>query len=325
MRILHLDAGREMRGGQWQALRLMEGLAAAGVEQTLLARAGSPLFQAALKAAGHSGWRVEPLSLGRAAMLAGRHDLIHAHDARGHTIGVIGAIAGRRPLVVARRVAFPVASKMAFKGAFNVVSRWKYSRANRYLAVSEFVKSVLMEGGVPGKRICVVYDGVPVLEQAHGPDVVAPANIGDPRKGATLAMEAARLAGVALKFSADLERDLRDAAIFVYITHSEGLGSGALLAMGAGVPVVASRTGGLPETIRHGETGLLVENDAGAIAAAIRQLMDGGDLARRMGEAARRTVLEKFTVDHMVRRTMEVYSQVLNVRQASRPVSPERQ
>ena len=45
MRILHLDSGREMRGGQWQALRLMEGLAAAGVDQTLLARAGSPLFK----------------------------------------------------------------------------------------------------------------------------------------------------------------------------------------------------------------------------------------------------------------------------------------
>ena len=40
MRILHLDAGREMRGGQWQVLRLIEGLAAAGVESTLLARRG---------------------------------------------------------------------------------------------------------------------------------------------------------------------------------------------------------------------------------------------------------------------------------------------
>jgi glycosyltransferase involved in cell wall biosynthesis len=163
------------------------------------------------------------------------------------------------------------------------------------------------------------------LDQAQGPDLVAPANAGDPRKGAPLVMEAARLAGVALNFSTDLERDLRRAAIFVYITHSEGLGSAALLAMGAGVPVVASRIGGLPEAIRHGENGLLVENDAASIAAAIRTLMDGGDLARRMGEAARRTVLEKFTVDHMVRRTMDVYSKVLDVGQPSRPVFPERQ
>jgi glycosyltransferase involved in cell wall biosynthesis len=312
MRILHLDSGKEMRGGQWQALRLIEGLAAMGVEQRLLARAGSPLFQAAQKAAHNIGLHVEPLGLARTAMLAGSHDLIHAHDARAHTIAAIAGIAVKRPLLVARRVAFPVRS------------RWKYSRAKRYVAVSEFVKSVLVAGGVPGERIDVVYDGVPILDQAQGPDLVAPANAGDPRKGAPLVMEAARLAGVALNFSTDLERDLRRAAIFVYITHSEGLGSAALLAMGAGVPVVASRIGGLPEAIRHGENGLLVENDAASIAAAIRTLMDGRNLARRMGEAARRTVLEKFTVDHMVRRTMDVYSEVLDVGHASRPVFPER-
>ena len=59
MRILHLDAGKEMRGGQWQVLRLIEGLAAAGVESTLLAREDAPLFTAARK----QGWRVQPLGL----------------------------------------------------------------------------------------------------------------------------------------------------------------------------------------------------------------------------------------------------------------------
>jgi glycosyltransferase involved in cell wall biosynthesis len=141
---------------------------------------------------------------------------------------------------------------------------------------------------------------------------VAPANADDPRKGAPLAVEAARLAGVELKLSTDLERDLRDAAVFVYITHSEGLGSGALLAMSAGVPVVASNIGGLPEIIRHGENGLLVDNTPAAIAAAVRQLVDNPAFAWRIGDAARRTVMERFTVDHMVRRTMEVYRQVLS-------------
>ena len=83
MRILHLDAGREMRGGQWQVLRLIEGLAAAGVESTLLARENAPLFAAVRK----GGWRVEPLGLSRTLMLIRCHDLIHAHDARTHTLG----------------------------------------------------------------------------------------------------------------------------------------------------------------------------------------------------------------------------------------------
>ena len=293
MRILHLDAGREMRGGQWQVLRLVEGLAAAGVESTLAARAGAPLDRAARA----GGWRVEPLGLARAAMLARRHDLVHAHDARTHTFG---AIVGGAPLVVARRVAFPAGS------------RWKYGRARHYIAVSEFVKRVLIAGGVPEEKISVVYDGVPLLEDAAGSRVLALANLDDPQKGAPVAVEAARLAGVDLLLTSNLERDLRQAAAFVYITHAEGLGSAALLAMSAAVPVIASRVGGLPELVRDGETGLLVENDPRAVAAALAELAGHPELARRMGQAGRRAVIENFTVDHMVRRTMEVYRQVLS-------------
>jgi hypothetical protein len=288
MRILHLDTGREMRGGQWQVLRLIDGLAAAGVESTLLARADAPLFTAARK----QGWRVEPISLTRAILMARRHDLIHAHDARSHTVG---AIVRRSRLVVSRRVAFAVGS------------RWKYSRAAHYLAVSEFVKSVLIEGGVAAGRITVVYDGVPILEH-QGPPMSLLAH----EKSAKLVGEAARLAGVELKLSADLERDLPHAGLFVYVTHSEGLGSGVLLAMSAGVPVIASKVGGLTEVIRDGENGVLVENTPEAIAGGIQRVLTDAAFARRLGAEARRTVRERFTVDHMVRHTMEVYRQVLH-------------
>src|ERR1035441_4343241 len=44
-----------------------------------------------------------------------------------------------------------------------VGARWKYARARRYLAVSQFVKNVLIQGGVPEDKISVVYDGVPLL------------------------------------------------------------------------------------------------------------------------------------------------------------------
>ena len=300
MRVLHLDAGREMRGGQWQVLRLIEGLAAAGIESILLARPGTPLYQTARA----RGWRVESWGFSKALWLARRCDLVHAHDAHSHSL----AIVGRAPLVVARRVAFPLRS------------RWKYRRAARFIAVSEFVKSVLVAGGVPEGKIAVVHDGVPLLELANGglPEPVprvkplAPANAADPRKGATLALEAARLACVPLEFSDDLERDLRQASLFVYITYSEGLGSAALLAMSAGLPVVASETGGLREVIQHGANGLLVENSAGAIAAAIRELVERPDFARQLGREARRTVETRFTCDLMVRRTMEVYREVLS-------------
>jgi len=123
--------------------------------------------------------------------------------------------------------------------------------------------------------------------------------------------EAARLAGIDLLLTGNLERDLPQAAALVYLTHAEGLGSAALLAMSAGVPVIASRVGGLPEVVHDRETGLLAENEPAAVAAAIGELAGDLAFARRLGEAARRAVVENFTVDHMVRRTMEVYRKVL--------------
>ena len=82
--------------------------------------------------------------------------------------------------------------------------------------------------------------------------------------------------------------------------------------MSAGVPVVASRVGGLLEVVRHCETGMLVENDAAQIAAAMHSLLDDPALASRLGEAARRDALTRFTVEQMVSGTLNVYRQVLS-------------
>ncbi len=75
--------------------------------------------------------------------------VVHAHDAKAHTLA---ALASRKTFVVSRRVAFPVKRTVA--------SRWKYRRATRYLAVSEYVAGELRKAGVPAAKIDVVYDGV---------------------------------------------------------------------------------------------------------------------------------------------------------------------
>src|SRR5262249_16206315 len=218
---------------------------------------------------------VEPLGLTRALAEIRCHDLIHAHDARTHTLGTL---LRARPLVVARRVAFPVGS------------RWKYGRARRYIAVSEFVKGVLMEGGVPEEEISVVYDGVPILEPSHGEEILRL------EKG---------------KAPADLELALQNAGAVVYLTDSEGLGSGALLAMSAALPVIASNIGGLREVIVHRENGFLVGSDPAEVYSALAELRGDPALARRIGEAARHTVMSRFTAPLMVQHTMEVYRQVV--------------
>jgi hypothetical protein len=288
MRIVHIDSGREMRGGQWQVLRLSEGLQAAGVETQLVARSGAPL----MAMAEDRKLRVAPLTMGSVREAA---DLVHVHDARSHALAVGLA---RAPVVVARRVAFPIGT--------GLVSRWKYRRAAHFIAVSEFVRAGMMERGIPGEKVSVVYDGVPLLAPAEcGCRILAPPPSAD--KPAELY----RQMGLDISFAKDLEADLKTASIFVYSSKSEGLGSAVLLAMSAGVPVVASKTGGIGEVIRHEENGLLVEGGPAVMAAAIRRLQMDRPLARKLAANGRRTVTEKFSVESMVRKTLEVYRRVL--------------
>jgi glycosyltransferase involved in cell wall biosynthesis len=68
--------------------------------------------------------------------------------------------------------------------------------------------------------------------------------------------------------------------------------------------------GGLPEIVEQRRTGLLVENQPAAIAATIGELKADPELARGLGRAARRRVMEEFTVGRMVRRTMEIYREI---------------
>ena len=169
-----------------------------------------------------------------------------------------------------------------------------------------------MAAGIPPNKITVVYDGVPLAEHTpEGRRIVAPATE-DPAKGRDLVQEAARLAGVEIHFSKNLEADLMDAAMLVYITRQEGLGSAALLAMAAGVPVVASRVGGLMEVVEDGESGILTDNSPAAIARALTRLAGDAELRRRLGARARRRVHEKFSVEAMVRDTLDVYRKVLS-------------
>ena len=86
------------------------------------------------------------------------HDLIHAHDARCHTLA--RSSCADAPLVVSRRVAFPVQRRFALEVR---------TRA-RYLAVSEFVEEgARCEAASREEKISVVYDGVPVLRSLrHG-------------------------------------------------------------------------------------------------------------------------------------------------------------
>lgn len=93
---------------------------------------------------------------------------------------------------------------------------------------------------------------------------------------------------------------------------SEGLGLVLLEAAASGVPVVATRHGGIPEAVRDGETGYLVaERDSEALAEALDALFSRDDVRRRMGAAARALARERFDLTLQTAALERLYAEVL--------------
>jgi glycosyltransferase involved in cell wall biosynthesis len=106
----------------------------------------------------------------------------------------------------------------------------------------------------------------------------------------------------------DVHERLTNAAVLVNPSYSESFGMTVVEAMACGIPVVATRVGGMQETVVHGETGLFVDrNDPAALAEAINQLLSDSTWRRALGRAGRERVLASFSWDRIAERTMDRY------------------
>ncbi|MCL4401857.1 MAG: glycosyltransferase [Acidobacteria bacterium] len=113
------------------------------------------------------------------------------------------------------------------------------------------------------------------------------------------------------------------ADLFVLPSHSEGSPNALLEAMAAGIPVVATSVGGVPEIARHGETALLVERgSAGQMAGAIERLLEDGDLAMRFRMAGPR-VTSTYTPEAYCRSVLTIYRQLLAAPEPAQPTGAE--
>jgi glycosyltransferase involved in cell wall biosynthesis len=106
----------------------------------------------------------------------------------------------------------------------------------------------------------------------------------------------------------DVGRLLSEASIFVLPSRSEAFPNGAIEAMAAGLPVVASAVGGLLDLIDHGRTGLLVEpGNPTALADALRRLLTNPAAAAQIGERARADVQQRYSFERMVKAFEDLY------------------
>jgi len=166
LRVVHVDTERTWGGGQRQLHALATAMQRLGHQSWVAARPGTLLSDAL----GRDGVPVVPLAPAfewdpvaagrlRALLRRVRPDVVHAHAA--HAVALSAVAIGRLPirLLVSRRVALPLRR--------NPLSRYKYGRPERFIAVSDRVRSVLRSCGVDAARIDVVRSGVDLARPAR--------------------------------------------------------------------------------------------------------------------------------------------------------------
>jgi len=136
--------------------------------------------------------------------------------------------------------------------------------------------------------------------------------LGDGDLRAVLEREVARLGLQEVVHFAGHRSDVADITnvydIAVLPSLQECMPFAALEAMALGKPVVASRCGGIPELVRDGSTGLMVERrNPGMLAGAILKLLESPSLARAMGDAGQQRVRAEFSVREMLEKTFALY------------------
>jgi glycosyltransferase involved in cell wall biosynthesis len=352
LRILMLNTEHGWRGGELQLMLLLRGLGSDVTTQTIC-QPGSPLAQA-LTASGCPSLPLPmrgPLHLSavgaiRRTLRNGAFDLVHAHTSHGHSLAALAGIGLGVPLVVTRRVDFPLK-----RGWF---SHWKYVTAVRhYAAVSHAVARVLVHGGVGETGVTVIHDGIDAERFPGTPSTLRAefslpagaiaigitAQLTDHKDHRTLldafaiierarndcwlfivgqgeldAQLKAQTATLGLRhvvftgFRTDIANILAGLDIFTLCSHLEGLGSSVMDAMHCGLPVVATRAGGIPELIADGVDGLLVGvREPAALAGALQRLAADPALRARLGAQARETARLRFGSATMVAAYQDLY------------------
>lgn len=223
-------------------------------------------------------------------------------------------------------------------------------KGHPFEAVSESTADDLVARGIPRKTIRVIYNGMDTefftpapdtrserplfayvgrLKRYKGVDLILQAFATLNRADSTLAVagagdyrdhleDLASALGIAdrVRFlgfiSAEEKRDLlRKAWASVFASPKEGWGLTNLETQASGTPVIASDSPGLRESLKPGETGILVPHgDIGALAAAMRRFADDPNLVKTMGAAGRRFA-GRFTWDRSADQTLAHLSQVV--------------
>ncbi len=173
--VLHINTARTWRGGEQQVLYLAQWLKSVKIDQLLVCRTGSEIERRADEA----GIPVMPMAIyGELDIFAAyrmarwltrnvqKPVIIHAHTAAAHSLGIwLKKFHPGARLVVSRRVDFP------HRGNFFSRLKYKSREVDRYLAISQNVKRILILDGIPDERISIAYSGIDLNRFTRTPDI----------------------------------------------------------------------------------------------------------------------------------------------------------
>ncbi|MAO52108.1 MAG: glycosyl transferase [Pusillimonas sp.] len=350
MRVLHLNFERGWRGGERQTLLCLRQLRKQGHDAHLLARAGEPLAKAA-RAEGfkvHEARNV-PAACFRLLGLGRRFDILHAQTANTLSwLTVLKPLLGR-PVVFTRRTSFLLKPsrqprtlmKWERVDAFVAISEAAAFEPRRFGLVVSVIRSAIEPAAPNAEKVAALKQrfnlqgrqvvgtsaaltrekdpltlirAIDHLRETH-PNVVclhfgAEGDVAQAAKQLVNELDLTQhylFAG----FESGVETLFGAFDVFVLSSVEEALGSSVLDAFSQKVPVVATRAGGLKESLAD-ERGLLVDvGDFRAMAASLVQVLDSPDLRAGLTRHAYDYVVREHNVDTMGERYLALYESVL--------------
>lgn len=359
--IVHINTAATWRGGEKQTFYMAAGLQKKGYRSICICNKDSILHQRLLSS-GISHYPVKMRSefdVIAAMNIAGitrelKAGILHMHTSHAHSLGLLSNYFYRVPVnVVSRRVDYKVKD--------NFLNRIKYGFPDKYITVSNAIRDILIECGIPSWKAVTVYSGIDIndylnlstdyLEKEfnyiHGPGekiILVNAAALTPQKDHETLIRAADIlrktysnfilfiAGdgelrdklfklrkrlnleeyiVFTGFREDVNNLIKFSDIFVISSRWEGLGTSIIDAMAMGRPVVAAKTGGIPELIEDGINGLLADKENPEdLADAVLRLIRDTALREKISSRAMKRAID-FSIEATIDRTISEYKKLL--------------
>lgn len=341
-KIVHVNTARGYRGGERQTELLIRGLASCNVRQALVARRGGPLAERVADV----GVEVREVTGGLWSVTRATHDagLVHVHEGRSVYAAYLRSLLAGTPYIITRRVNNPIREHWFAHRAYrraacvaavapqvaDVVRAYDASIPVRVVHSGSSGLSVdaataaAIRARFPGKFL-VGHVGALDNAQKGQEYIIAMARelavshpdvqvllVGGGDDEGLLKAAAADLPNVEFTGFVDNVGDYLAALdVFVLPSNREGIGSILLDAMERGLPLVASRVGGVPDIVHHEVNGFLIDaGDVAALREAVLMLRQDPALRRTLGERGREFAKD-FTGDVMWRKYLTLYESLL--------------